>query len=104
LRASMLCNTTIIRYLNKPTQSKTQLTQEVVNSFNTYYTRATKVIYTDSCSGSSCTTNFTAPIFDQQGNPDMFYDPINLGFELPEGTPYQYKTFDWSVSYPNPNP
>jgi hypothetical protein len=34
----MLCNTTIIRYLNKPTQSKTQLTQEVVNSFNTYYT------------------------------------------------------------------
>jgi hypothetical protein len=35
----MLCNTTIIRYLNKPTQSKTQLTQEVVNSFNTYYTQ-----------------------------------------------------------------
>ena len=34
----MLCNTTIIRYLNKPTQSKTQLTQGVVNSFNTYYT------------------------------------------------------------------
>jgi hypothetical protein len=41
LRASMLCNTTIIRYLNKPTQSKTQLTQEVVNSFNTYYTQRT---------------------------------------------------------------
>lgn len=35
----MLCNTTIIRYLNKTTQSKTQLTQGVVNSFDTYYTR-----------------------------------------------------------------
>jgi len=34
----MLCNTTIIRYLNKPTQSKTHLTQRVVDSFNTYYT------------------------------------------------------------------
>jgi hypothetical protein len=44
LRASMLCNTTIIRYLNKPTQSKTQLTQEVVNSFNTYYTQGKKIL------------------------------------------------------------
>ncbi|MFT6975172.1 MAG: hypothetical protein ACJA0E_001165 [Bermanella sp.] len=40
LRASVLCNTTIIRYLNKPTQSKTQLTRGVVNSFNTYYAHA----------------------------------------------------------------
>jgi transposase InsO family protein len=42
----MLCNTTIIRYLNKPTQSKTQLTQEVVNSFNTYYTQSITDIFT----------------------------------------------------------
>jgi hypothetical protein len=79
-----------------------RLDLDLTDDRSTYHIGATKVIYTDSCSGSSCTTNFTAPIFDQQGNPDMFYDPINLGFELPEGTPYQYKTFDWSVSYPNP--
>ncbi len=60
-----------------------------------------KAEYTEVCTEDSCTTTFTAPIMNREGDPDGFEDPIDMGVEL-GGTPYQYKTFDWSVTYPKP--
>ena len=54
------------------------------------------------CAGAVCTTTFTAPIADQYGNPDGFDDPLDVGIEIPGGTPYRYGTFNWSVSYSKP--
>lgn len=72
------------------------------DGWDTFHLGDTKIIYTEACSGGSCITTFTAPIYDRSGVPDRFQDPLSLGFELPGGVPYEYKTFDWSVTYPKP--
>ncbi len=67
---------------------------------DTFHIGKMKVVYTELCSNTTCTTTYTAPVTNQRGEPDGFDDPLNIGLEIVGGDPYKYKTFSWSVSYP----
>lgn len=69
--------------------------------WDTFHIGRVKAEYTEVCTEDSCTTTITAPIMNREGDPEGFEGPIDMGVEL-GGTPYQYKTFDWSVIYPKP--
>lgn len=73
---------------------------------STFHIGQTGVRYTTTCQGGYCTTTFTGFVqWNQQTGqyyPDSFSDPINLGIELPGGTPYDYVPYNWTETYPNP--
>ncbi|XGA80302.1 hypothetical protein OR573_01205 [Halomonas sp. CH40] len=74
-----------------------------LEGWDVFHIGRTLVSYTEVCSSGSCTTTFTAPIFDESGAPDRFEEPLNInGLEVLGGVPYDYETFEWSVTYPEP--
>lgn len=75
------------------------------NKWDTFHVGDTTIQYKEVCKEGICTATFVAPQ-NKQGSkniPDRFQDPTNFGFELPGGTPYDYETFEWKFSYPDPH-
>lgn len=79
---------------------------------STFHIGRTKVYYKEACENGTCTVTFTAPFLDQNGNPDKFENPLDvpdtlidkLGLdpEFPGAEPYEYRTFSWQETYPDP--
>ena len=61
----------------------------------TFHVGDTRVDYNTSCTTTKCVTTFKA--FSGDG----FRDPLDIGIEV-GGTPYNYITWEFSISYKNP--
>lgn len=64
-----------------------------------YHVGDTPIFYETKCSGGSCTTTYTNK---GDGFWDPFYDSDGRGPQGEFGTPFGYKSFQWSETYPNP--
>ena len=51
--------------------------------------------YTNECPDGTCTTTFV-------WGPDRFEDPLNIGFELLFGQPYDISSFEWEYRFLDP--
>ncbi|WP_298775587.1 hypothetical protein [uncultured Shewanella sp.] len=69
------------------------------DSWDNYHVGNTRIDYSTQCAGSTCSTTFTS---GQDGFWDPIYDSDGYGPQGEFGTPFKYKSFQWTEVYPKP--
>ena len=95
-----------IKALKNGTAKHLQGNLSVDLTFKIFHVGDTGVVFNTYCSNSVCTTYFIGFVQAEKGGSvatraDSFSDPLDLGVEIPGGTPYEYIPYTWSITYKN---